>query len=103
MAYPIIEHAGGREGVLMATKVYSLPGLKPCPFCGGEPVVKEGKTTFLDCRCGVVMWVDDISVAVKSWNSRALRPRKAAAHAHGSFTGKAQKRSLQARPNRQDQ
>lgn len=53
--------------------------LKPCPFCGGEPVLQEHvfhgyRSTFgvvcLDCCCETRQFYDTQKEAADAWNRR---------------------------------
>jgi Lar family restriction alleviation protein len=49
--------------------------LKPCPFCGGEPFIKQYKDFYLykvicgNCYVGTGGWCEK-KEAVKAWNRR---------------------------------
>lgn len=52
--------------------------LKPCPFCGGEPLLKRcGKMSFVVCDysyCDVQPWTKYMQTdeeAIEVWNRRA--------------------------------
>ena len=52
--------------------------LKPCPFCGGEPLlVYDGAYASVycpdDCPGGNDLWWESSDEAVKAWNTRAGR------------------------------
>lgn len=59
--------------------------LKPCPFCGGEPVLQEHvfhgyRSTFgvvcLDCCCETRQFYDTAREAAEAWNRRAEPPKE---------------------------
>ena len=52
--------------------------LKPCPFCGGQPVFEsyytDANETFIciECsKCGIQVFQDDTKELIRFWNTRA--------------------------------
>ena len=45
--------------------------LKPCPFCGGKPIVDKNQNSVYcaDCHMGTP-WTDSIEDAINTWNRR---------------------------------
>lgn len=45
--------------------------IKPCPFCGGKPIVDKNQNSVYcaDCHMGTP-WTDSIEDAIKTWNRR---------------------------------
>lgn len=54
--------------------------LKPCPFCGSEPIASHPQPTEFIIRCGNpecqvnVYVVDNFDLPVEAWNTRAEEP-----------------------------
>lgn len=66
----------------MASKIYVIEALMPCPHCGGDVQLRKGKTASVDCpSCKSHMhigWGDAIAndsrmvkLAIARWNRRA--------------------------------
>ena len=55
-----------------------LNSIKPCPFCGEEPVVEGFWSTSIECKSPMCVmgrvttdWEDSLENAVKVWNKRS--------------------------------
>lgn len=59
-----------------------MSGLKPCPFCGGEPLIKTTNiqtkavsanfytVACLDCNAEIYLYFKTLDEAIEAWNRR---------------------------------